>query len=76
MGDLIPILKCKCGFPAKHVDLEYQGEVLGTFKACGICIQETTAELDRVRPVFDAMITAGISRENANKAMIYLLELE
>jgi hypothetical protein len=29
-----------------------------------------------VRPVFEAMLTAGITRENANKAMIYLLDLE
>jgi len=76
MGDVIPILKCKCGFPAKPVELEFRGEVIGTFKACGICIQETTDRLARVRPVFEAMLAAGITRENANKAMTYLLELE
>jgi hypothetical protein len=73
--NVIPLRRCKCGFPAEPRTLEFDGVDVGTFFSCGICIQETMGTLDRVRPVFHKMLECGISRENANLTMTYMLEL-
>jgi hypothetical protein len=77
MGDVISInaRRCgRCGAEGSRRELEYQGEKVGDFGACDACVEKTEAELDAVRPVFDAMIAAGIDREIANDIMTFLLD--
>lgn len=52
----------------------FEGEIMASFRACDACINETQSELDRVRPVFDAMIAVGLDRELANEVMSTILE--
>lgn len=71
---VVPLHRCKCGQPARFMELEYQGEIVGTGRACWDCAQKVVADLDKVKPVFEAMIAAGISRELANEAMTFILD--
>ena len=43
------------------------------FISCPGCVEKTYAELANVRPVFDAMLAAGVPRDLANDAMTFLL---
>lgn len=73
--NVVELRRCRrCGKPARERDLLFQGEPLATFDACDACIAETDATLSRVRPVFDAMLAAGIDRGIANDVMTVLLE--
>lgn len=74
MSDVVPILRCKCGEAAAPVDVEFRGQIVGTGKSCAKCLMCAMSNLAQVRPVFDAMIAAGVSRELANETMIFLLE--
>jgi hypothetical protein len=74
MADVTPLRRCRrCGEAAKPVDLDYRGEVFATIDVCDACVDETNAELARMRTVFDAMVVAGVSRELANETMTYML---
>ena len=44
------------------------------FVACPGCIAKVSADLDSVRPVFDAMVAAGVPRDLANATMTFMLE--
>jgi hypothetical protein len=74
-SNVVPFLRCKCGAAAKRVELCLRDEPLAQFNSCQACLDETNDTLDRVRPVFEAMIAAGIDRETANETMTYLLDL-
>jgi hypothetical protein len=75
LSDPIPLFRCaSCGEAGKRVDLSWNDKVVGTFTACQSCIDRTTATLDRVRPIFDAMIAAGVDRDLANEALRAILE--
>lgn len=70
-----PLLPCPgCGAVSNPVDLEYQGSVVATIRSCPECLEAAKQLLDSVRPVFDAMITAGVSKELANETMTFLLD--
>jgi hypothetical protein len=73
--NVIPFRRCKCGAAGKPLELCFQGDVVAPFIACEGCLEKVSETIDRVRPVFDAMIKAGVSREHANQTMTYLLEL-
>lgn len=74
-SNVVPIRRCKCGKPARRLELCFQDEPIGSFSACSECLAEMTDLLDRVRPVFDAMTAVGIDQEKANETMTYLLGL-
>lgn len=72
--NVVKMLRCRrCGKPARERELLYQGELVGGFEACDGCIAAGDALLDRVRPIFEAMLAAGVEREMASDAMTYLL---
>ena len=72
---VIPFRRCKCGASGKPLKLCFRGDVVAPFVACDGCLDKTKETIKSVRPVFLAMIKAGVSREHANKTMTYLLEL-
>lgn len=72
---ITPLLPCpQCGEVSNPVDLEYQGEIVATIRSCPECLEAAKQLLDSVCPVFDAMITAGVTRELANETMTFLLD--
>lgn len=74
MGEVVNIRRCKCGAAGSRIEADFRGENIGHFVACQSCLGNTIALLDRVRPVFDAMIAAGVEHEHANDTMTFLLE--
>lgn len=75
LSEVVPLHRCgRCGRPGHPVDVEQEGEWLFSIKACDDCLSKTESELEMVRPIFDAMIAAGVSRKLANEAMTYLLD--
>lgn len=75
MNVVVPLFACKrCGEPGKTVGLQHAGTTVAVLHACHGCIDQTAAELARVRPVFDAMLAAGVARDLANDVMTFLLE--
>lgn len=73
MGDIVPLFRCKCGVMAKRVDVVKDGHVEASGFLCEACIAAANGMLDRVRPIFDSMIAAGIDRVIANDTMTFLL---
>jgi hypothetical protein len=51
----------------------HRDEHVAAFSACEACVEKTTKELATVRPVFDAIIAAGVDRDLANEVMDFLL---
>jgi hypothetical protein len=76
MSNIVPIRRCaRCKEElGEPVDLAFKGEVFATVNACAKCVAQTAAEMAKSRPIFDAMIAAGVPRELANDAMTWLLE--
>ena len=74
MNNVVPIFKCRrCGAAGRPVDTALDGEVVASGYGCSSCVEKTTSELARVRPIFDAMIAAGVDRVLANDTMTFLL---
>lgn len=65
-----------CGAIGRKVTINLDGETVHTFFACTDCFEHGKQKLARLRPVFDAMLKCGVSRDHANETMTYLLELE
>lgn len=75
MTVVVEMHRCEqCGKPARKVDLQLCGEHIAHFFGCAACGEQTQDELARVRPVFYAMIAAGVSRELANDTMTFLID--
>jgi hypothetical protein len=75
MSNVIPFRRCKCGSAAKEAELCFGEDAIGAFFACDDCLNKTAAEIESVKPVFDAMIAVGVSREHANETMIFMMGL-
>ena len=75
-SNVTSIYRCgRCRADAPRVDLCLNGEVLDLrVYACSECIAKIEGELANVRPIFDAMIAAGIDRALANEAMTFILD--
>lgn len=74
MSNVVALRPCRgCGGPARRVELAHRGEVFVTVDICGACVDKGQEELARVRPVFDAMVAAGVPRDVANDTMTYML---
>jgi hypothetical protein len=74
MPDLIPIRTCwHCSQPARRREFIFRDVKVCDFSACDECAAEVERELSAARPIFDAMIAAGVDRETANDTMTYLL---
>jgi len=72
---VVPLFRCKaCGKEGRPTELEYEGKILGKFYACDECVAKVEGHLANVRPVFDAMIAAGVDRSIANETMTFLLD--
>ena len=75
MSNVVPLLRCKrCGAAGNPCTLEYKDEAIAGFVACDSCVKECSNTMLRVRPIFDAMIAAGIPNDVANDTMTFLLE--
>lgn len=68
----IVLHRCPCGAPARVRHFWFAGQKVGTAPICDGCFDAGEAQLARVRPVFDAMLGVGVSREIANEVMCYL----
>lgn len=75
MSNVTPIRRCLCGKLGTQRTLVYEETDVATFIACDACIAGTDELLVRVRPVYNAMLAAGVNRDDANDAMSYLLDL-
>lgn len=76
MTPVIPIRRCvscsnRLGEP---VTLTFRGDYIARRNVCAECVSETHEELARVRPIFDAMIAAGVDRVLAKDAMTFILD--
>ena len=69
-----PIFSCKCGAAALPVDVELDGVMVGTGRACNACLENAKRTLGRMRPIFDAMISVGVDNKLANDTMTFLLD--
>lgn len=75
--NIIPIRRCvSCNRLGEPVTLAFRGDDIVRRNVCESCVNETHTELAKVRPVFDAMITAGFDRALANDAMTFILNDE
>ena len=75
MSNVVPIRRCgRCGALATERDLTLRGETVLALLSCDDCVARGVAELAHVRPIFDAMIAAGVPRDLANDAMTFVLE--
>ncbi len=63
-----------CGAPCDRVELALNGEPIADLSGCDTCIDKIAGELAAVRPVFDAMLACGVSRELANDTMTFMLD--
>lgn len=73
MGDVASLFPCRCGATGRRRTLVYEGDDVAVFDACDDCIAASDELLTRVRPVFLAMVAAGVDRDIANEAMSFLL---
>ena len=74
-GNVLPIRRCwNCDSAGSRRELTFRDEPVTDFNACDVCVAKVESKLTRARPVFDAMILAGVPRETANDAMTFLLE--
>lgn len=74
MNNVIPFHKCgRCGGPGSTRTLTLDGAPRVGFTGCDACVAQSLGTLDHVRPIFDAMIEAGIDRDVANETMTFLL---
>jgi hypothetical protein len=69
-----PMFRCKCGAPGTRRELTLNDIPVTSLSACDDCVAQVNATLDRIRPVFDAMIAAGIDRTLANETMTYMID--
>ena len=75
MSRVIPIRRCvSCDDLGEPVTLTFRGDDIARRNVCAKCVSETHEELARVRPIFDAMIAAGVDRGFANDAMTFILD--
>lgn len=79
MNEPIYLFRCeRCGksHGTKIMEVTLKGnesDHIFEFKTCDACFKKTVGELDRVRPVFEAMQAANIPGEIANETMTFLL---
>ena len=75
MSEPTPLFRCGgCGAPGRIRVVEWDGNPRAArISACDACLEETLEHLAAVRPVFEAMVAAGIDRGLANDAMTDLL---
>lgn len=60
----------KCGTPCDRTSVVFRGvEVAGGF-LCEQCLDAAHAEMAELRVQFEALLAAGVSREEANRIMI------
>lgn len=65
----------RCGARAcPEVELERDGVIVASGHLCELCFAYACATADEHNQVFEAMITAGLSRDRANDLMIERLE--
>lgn len=75
MSEVVPLLRCRrCGKAGSPCTLEHKDQAVAHFVACDECVEYCSSTMARVRPIFDAMIAAGIDRELANETMTFMLE--
>jgi len=75
VNSVLVLHKCgRCGQAAIPFDLELRGEQVASGWSCKECLQKTQNELESVKPVFEAMLSCGVTRDVANDVMTYLLE--
>jgi hypothetical protein len=55
------------------MEVHMNGEKVDAFIGCGECTAAVSAELARIRPVFEVMIACGVPRDLANDTMSYML---
>lgn len=60
---------CRCGASARHIHLEFRGLEVGTGYLCGTCLEKAMAEAEVRRGQFEALLAAGVSREDACKSI-------
>lgn len=73
MNNIVPIRRCICGELGVEREIVCALESV-TVIACDKCMAKFDGELARVRPVFDAMLACGVTREVANITMTFLME--
>ena len=59
---------------AEEISLMVDGKCEATVYGCRRCTDKVDMHLDRVEPIFDAMIDAGVPEDVANETMDFLLD--
>lgn len=73
-GTVTPLRTCQCGAPGAPLTIEGDdGAILHGF-ACDACISKVNTTLNRVRPVFAALIACGVPKTAADETMAFLLD--
>lgn len=72
---VVSLHACACGSAGRFRTLELKGVEAGKVLVCDGCLAESDRRLAQVRPVFEAMLGAGIRHDIANRAMTVLLNL-
>ncbi|HEX8795422.1 MAG TPA: hypothetical protein VF765_30945 [Polyangiaceae bacterium] len=72
-AEVIPLRKCRqCGAPGKPLELLLPGGVLKV-DACDPCLARAQAKLDRLKPVDEAMLAAGVPDDVRGETITFLL---
>lgn len=74
MASVTPLFRCRCGKDGRQRTLVHDGIEIATAVRCDDCVAREDALLDRVRPVFEAMLAAGVERPTARDVVLFLLE--
>lgn len=80
-GNAIPLHPCRCGKPSKLYTILQPGnhadplEGALQIRICPACVERTQALFEQVRPVFGAMMHAGVPQDVAEATMGFLLDL-
>lgn len=71
--NVVPLHRCLCGKVGQPNVLTCDDEEETIF-ACAECVAKTEAVIARVRPIFEALLACGVSREVANETMSFMLD--
>lgn len=72
-----PLYACRCGGPGTLRELCAVDEPTESFTIaiCDSCAEKSERFLSRMRPVFQALLTAGIRKDIADDAMSCLMDM-
>ena len=74
LNNIRQLYSCACGEPGSPFQVVWQGDVVAHGPLCPRCRELTGSVLDRVRPIYHAIVSAGLGREIASATLTFMLD--